>query len=113
MNAELGLAMTIGVSLGLSTILVWVLRRPLRQVINALCSSGESTQFWVAFTTVMLFIAPLFFALFTFDPAPRFPAVWVLRSTLLATLFGASTALLVVGIKIASSTPKSGVPASH
>lgn len=105
MNAELGLAMTIGVSLGLSTILVRVLGTPLRQVIDSLCSSGESTRFWVSFTSVMLFIAPLFFALISFDPAPRFPAVWVLRSTLLATLFGATAALLVVGFKIARASP--------
>jgi hypothetical protein len=113
MNAELGLTMTIVVSLGLSTMLVQVLKAPLRQVINVLCTSGEATQFWVSFTSVMLFISPLFFALFTFDPAPRFPAAWVLRSTLLATLFGASVALLVVGIKIASSSPKAGDRAAH
>jgi len=105
MNAGLGLAMTIVVSLGLSTVLVQVLRQPLRQVINGLCSSGESTQFWVAFTSVMLFIAPLLFALYSFGPESDLDAVSVLRSTLLATLFGALTALLVVGIKIASASP--------
>jgi hypothetical protein len=113
MNAGSGLAMTIGVSLGLSSILVWVLRMPLRQVINALCTSGDSTQFWVAFTTVMLFIAPLFFALVSFGPAAGLDAVQVLRSTLLATLFGASTALVVVGLRIASATPKSGGSVAH
>lgn len=105
MNAGLSLAMTIGVSLGLSTILVRVLGTPLRQVINALCTSGESTQFWVLFTSVMLFIAPLIFALYTLSPDAGLTAVQVLRSTLLATLFGVSTALLVVGIKIARASP--------
>ena len=113
MNAGLSLAMTMGVSLGLSAVLVRVLGTPLRQVINALCTSGESTQFWVSFTSVMLFIAPLFFALYTLSPDAGRDVVQVLRSTLLATLFGASAALLFVGLRIASATPKAGVPSSH
>lgn len=105
MNAGLGLTITVVVSLGLSTVLVRVMGHPLRDVIDALCSSRESTRFWVAFTSVMLFIAPLFLALVTFGPNRALDLVQVLRSTLLSTLFGASVALLVVGIKIASASP--------
>jgi hypothetical protein len=61
----------------------------------------------------MLFIAPLFFALASFGPTYRIDAVDVLRSTLLWTLFGASVALLTVGLKIATATPKSGATSSH
>lgn len=113
MNAGLGLTMTMVVSLGLSLALVQVIKAPLRQVINALCSSGEATQFWVSFTSLMLYIAPLFSALFSFDPESQLPAVIVLRGTLLATLFGASAALIVVGIRIASASPKSRDPVAH
>jgi hypothetical protein len=106
MSAGMSLLMAIVISLCLSAILVYVLSTPLRRVLDALCTSGEASQFWVAFTAVMLFIAPLVFSIFALSVDGGLDAVRVMRSTLLATLLGASTALLVVGFKIAGASPR-------
>jgi hypothetical protein len=106
MNAGLSLLTTVAISLILSTILVNVLAVPLRRVLAALCSSGEASGFWVSFTSVMLYIAPLLFAVFTVRPGADLDVVSVARTTLVATLFGAFLALLVVGFKIADASPR-------
>lgn len=113
MSSGLSLLLAIVVNLGLSVILVYVMSVPLRRVLNALCESGEATQFWVSFTSVMLFIAPLLFAVYVVSPDAGLGAAQIVRRTLLATLFGASTALLIVGFKIAGAAPRPGAKASH
>jgi hypothetical protein len=102
----MSLLVAVVLSLGLSAILVYVLSAPLRQVLNALCASGESSRFWVSFTSVMLFIAPLLLAVLAISPRADFAVAQVLRTTLISTLLGSSLALTVVGLNIASSTPR-------
>jgi hypothetical protein len=101
----MSLLLAVVVSLGLSAVLVYVLSAPLRQVLNSLCASGESSRFWVSFTAVMLFIAPLLFAVLALSPRADFSLAQVLRTTLISTLFGSTLALTVVGLRIASATP--------
>ncbi len=111
MNAGLSLMVAVVISLILSTILVYVLSAPLRRVLAALCSSGEASGFWVSFTSVMLFIAPLLFVVFTVRPGSGLDVVSVTRTTLVAALLGAFLSLLVVGFKIADASPRRTNPA--
>jgi membrane-associated phospholipid phosphatase len=106
MNALMGLMLTVTVSLMLSTILVKVLSHPLQSILAQLCPSTDASRFWVAFTAVMLYIAPLLFAMFfsSFEPVQDVAAL--VRSTLVTTLVGASAALIVVGYNIANARPR-------
>ena len=108
MSAGLSLMLAVVVSLGVSAILVWVLSKPLHRVLDALCSSGESSQFWVSFVSVMLFVGPLLLSVVVFSPLDGQDAVRVLRTSLVATLFGAFVALMVVGLRISYAAPRSG-----
>ena len=113
MSAGLSLLLAIVVSLGLSAILVYVLSVPLHRVLNALCTTGEATQFWVSFTSVMLFIAPLLFAVYAVSPEAGLGAAQVVRRTLQATLLGSSVALTAVGLKLTGATPPPRATASR
>ncbi|HEY7741061.1 MAG TPA: hypothetical protein VIB01_10660 [Steroidobacteraceae bacterium] len=102
MNPLVPLATAITVSLVLSSAILFAITRPLRRVLARLCRDGESTSFWVAFTAVMLYIAPLFFAVFwtpiyLTEPVPAF------RTALVSALFGAFAGMLVIGYKIAGA----------
>jgi hypothetical protein len=90
----------------MSTLLVRVLTRPLRQILAQLCPGHDGTVFWVAFSGVMLYVAPLMFALiFTRIPAEPIP-VDILRSSLASSLTGAFAALLVIGYQISRPRPR-------
>ena len=102
MNEFTALFTAIGISLLVSTVIVVAIARPLRQILALLCKGGESTSFWVAFTAVMLYVAPLFIAVF-WTPIFDTPPVYALRTALASALFGAFVGLLVVGYKIAAA----------
>ena len=104
MNEFAPLIISIVVSLLLSTAILAAIVKPLRLVLAQLCKDGQSTQFWVAFTAVMLYVAPLFFAVF-WTPVFQTTLVQTLRVSLVAALFGAFAGLLVVGYKIAGARP--------
>jgi hypothetical protein len=106
MSALMALMTTIVVSVTLSTILVRVLSQPLHQLLVQLCPTGEASRFWVAFTAVMLYVAPLLFAVYFPSLENGAQLASVMRATLEAALFGAFAALLVVGYKIASARPQ-------
>jgi hypothetical protein len=93
-------------SLLLSTVLVRVLSTPLRSILKQICPTADAGQFWVAFTSVMLYVAPLFFAVFSQSLIDGVEIAQVVRQALVAALFGAFAALLVVGYKIASARPQ-------
>jgi len=98
------LLLAIAVSLLVSTSTLIAIIRPLRRVLGVLCKSGESTPFWVAFTMVMLYIAPLFLAVF-WSPIFDSSAVYVVRNALGSALFGTFVGLIVIGSKIAGARP--------
>jgi hypothetical protein len=103
MSALMALVIAILVSITLSTILVRVLSQPLHQVLAQLCPTGEASRFWVAFTAVMLYVAPLLFVVYFPSLNDGADVATVVRATLAAALFGAFAALLVVGYKIAGA----------
>jgi hypothetical protein len=103
MSSLLALGLAVLVSVTLSTVLVQVLWRPLQSVLQHLCPSADASRFWVAFTAVMLYVAPLLFATFFPPLNSGVDLARVLRSTLMAALLGAFVSLLVVGYNIANS----------
>jgi hypothetical protein len=101
MNELYSLISAIAVSLLVSTAILLTIVKPLRQILAQLCKSGEATPFWVSFTIVMLYVAPLFFAVM-WAPIFNSTTVHALRTALVASLFGAMVGLLIVGYKLAN-----------
>ena len=105
MNQLLALSIAISVSLVLSTIIAVVMTEPLRGVLKQLCLDGNASAFWIPFTTVMFYVAPLLFTtLFEGTVVPPDP-VNVVRTALASSLFGSFAALLVVGYQISRARP--------
>lgn len=105
MDKLLGLGLSVLVSLLLSTLLVAVLSRPLRAVLQQLCPGRDATAFWVAFTAVMLYVAPLFFTALWGGSISLTDLAASLRTALTASLFGSFSALLVVGYQVSRARP--------
>lgn len=102
MNELYPLISAIVVSLLVSTAILLTIVKPLRQILAQLYKSGEATPFWVSFTIVMLYVAPLFSAVM-WTPIYQTSMVHSLRSALIATLFGAIVGMLIVGYKLANA----------
>ena len=100
MNPILALSIAISVSLALSTIVVIVMTDPLRGVLKQLCLGNEASAFWMPFTTVMFYIAPLLFTLLFESTVIPPDLVSIIRTALASSLFGAFAALLVVGYQL-------------
>jgi hypothetical protein len=105
MDSLSALALAIVISLVFSTIVMIVMTEPLRGVLRQLCLDNNAAAFWIPFTTVMLYVTPLFFTML-FESAVLVPnLVNTLRTALAASLFGGFAALLVVGYQIARARP--------
>ncbi len=106
LNPINALGIALAISLMLSTCIVAVMVRPLRGVLDDLCPRRLGTSFWVSFTIVMLYVTPLLFTvLFGAMLVPDIVAI--VRAALAASLFGAFSALLVVGYNISRARPAS------
>jgi hypothetical protein len=103
------LGVALAVSLMLSTILVVVLTRPLRLVLTTLCERGEGVSFWVAFTSLMLYLTPLLVTVVRSGGSylQYAPLAEVIRASLSAAVIGAFLALLPVAWQIAQARPRS------
>jgi hypothetical protein len=106
-STVLGIALF--VSLALSTILVVVLTRPLRLVLTTLCERSEGVSFWVAFTSLMLYLTPLLVTVVRSGGSylEFAPIAEVVRASLSAAVIGALLALLPVAWQISQARPRS------
>lgn len=113
--SSLVLGIALAVSLTLSTILVAVLVRPLRLVLSALCERGEGVSFWVSFTSLMLYLTPLFVTIVRNGGRhlELAPVAEVVRVSLSAAVLGALMALLPVAWQIAHTRPRSLPSPAH
>ena len=107
MSHLLALSISVIVSLFLSTSITIVMMKPLRGVLNQLCPGGHATNFWMSFTTVMLYVTPLLFTLLFVGTVMVADSVNIVRTALASSLFGAFAALLVVGYQISRARPLS------
>jgi hypothetical protein len=98
--SALGLAIV--VSLTFSTVVAVAIRDSLGRVLRQLCLGGS--EFWISFTTVMLYITPLLFTLLFTNVLPA-DLIDTLRSALASSLSGGFAALLVVGYQISRVRP--------
>jgi len=95
------LALSVAISLLVSTAVLFALLRPLQRLLAMLCKSGEALPFWQRFTIVMLYAVPLFFAVLW---APyREDLTSIVRLALAASLFGTIGGLSIIGLKVASA----------
>ncbi len=108
MTSSAVLSIALAVSLTLSTILVAVLAKPLRLVLSTLCERGEGIPFWVAFISLMLYLAPLFITIVRQGGAHLefAPVAEVVRMSLSTAVLGAFVALLPVAWQIARARPR-------
>ncbi len=99
------LALTITVSLTVSTVVTVIMSAPLSDVLRQLCLNHDAATFWVPFKRIMFFVAPLFFSM-VFEPAVQIPSLGnTIRTALASSLFGTFAALLVVGYQVAKARP--------
>jgi len=106
MNSMQTLGICMSISLATSLVLLKSLSQPLRAFIGSLCSDATSTEFWLRFTIVMLFLVPLLSTLSFGTPraymAESFDGGELIRRAVTATLTGEFFAVIGMGFWISS-----------
>ncbi|MGH8310588.1 MAG: hypothetical protein ACRETX_12455 [Steroidobacteraceae bacterium] len=105
MDAIIGFCLAIAVSAALSSAILAALIRPVKLILSELCAGANGARFWVVFTAVMLYIAPLLVTVMMQDPRGPDPWLETVRGAMTSSLFAAVAALLVVGWKLARVRP--------
>ena len=90
-------------TLGLTTVVALVIRRPLHGVLQLVCGTEVSAQFWTTFALVLLVMGPLFLV-FTAAGGATNLADFVRRTVYLVSL-GVIGAFLVMGGAVMLSAP--------
>ena len=104
MSDEMRFLLAVAVSIVISCVVLSVMLKPLRSILAQLCAEATGTQFWLSFTAVMLFLAPLLVTLVGFDPATASTGLGVVRRAAIGALAAAIAALLVIGQRISRSS---------
>ena len=100
----------IAVSLAVSALILLRLQRLLRRIGSETCEQGGSaTEFWVAYTQLMMLIAPLLMVAW-FSRTQSGPLVEQLRSSLGVVLSGQFIGLALVGRAVWRSIVRSPTP---
>lgn len=89
----------IALSIGISTLIIYLLQPVLQALLQEVCHGKTRALFWSTFTRLMLLIAPLLVVLL-FSNSLSGDGIFyanVLRDTLLHILFGQFSGLLIVG----------------
>ena len=90
-------------TLGLTSIVAIVIRRPLHGVLQLICGTEVAAQFWTVFSAVLLVIGPLFLVFVAAGGAASM-ADFVRRAVYLVS-FGIIGALCVMGAAVMLSLP--------
>lgn len=99
MNTFILFGLELAICLGISFILIVLIRPLLRDVLIDTCGTENRAEFWVMFTQLMLIITPLLVVVF-FAPTEAIAQLNVaheLQQTLFRTLLGDFIALSVIG----------------
>ncbi|MGB0747965.1 MAG: hypothetical protein ACPGO3_04410 [Magnetospiraceae bacterium] len=88
-----------GTCLGISAGVLFILRPALEGLLVDLCGKETSSRFWISFTQLMIFIAPLMTVLWM-SVNVRIPAdlIYAARETLMHALFGQFVGLAIIGM---------------
>ena len=92
-----------GLTLGLTTVVALVIRKPLYAVLKLICGGEVSAQFWTTFSLVLLVMGPLFLV-FTAAGGAENLADFVRRTVYLVS-FGIIGAFLIMGAAVMLSAP--------
>lgn len=95
-------AIELFLSLSFSALILVILQPLLTEMLTELCHRDTRAKFWMAFTRLMVFIAPLIVVAFLTDaPDSKYmPLVDVVRGIILHALGGQSAGLVIIGYVI-------------
>ena len=99
----LQLVIAAALTLGLTTVVALIIRRPLHGVLQLVCGTEVSARFWTTFALVLLVMGPLFLV-FTAAGGAANLADFVRRTVYLVS-FGVIGAFLVMGAAVMLSAP--------
>ncbi|MDH5368539.1 MAG: hypothetical protein OEW99_00825 [Gammaproteobacteria bacterium] len=100
------------ICIGISFSVLYLLKPLLRQILIDTCGNQTRAEFWVMFTQLMLFIAPLLIVIF-FAPTQEVTTIHVtevIQATLFRSLLGVFLALTMIGQVIWKSIDTSTEP---
>lgn len=101
MNTIILFTLEIVISISLSTIVVSLLSTPLRNALEDLCPTARQAEFWVAYTRIMLFLAPLMFVMLVDSMThSRQNLVDDMQVSIIAILSGMILGMLIVGMNV-------------
>jgi hypothetical protein len=104
----------VGVTLGVSTMVVVYLRPHLNSVLVDLCGTLERARFWAAFSNVTLVLVPLIFALhYRPEVGPGTAVVLEIGTQLKWALIGLVVSLVALGIVLSSYIPRGGAAGAN
>lgn len=99
MNTLMLFSLEVMLCLGISIVVISLLRPLLRGVLADICGTEQRADFWVMFTSLMLVISPLLVVVYFVPTAASGPVNVAdeIRQTLFRTLLGDFLALSVIG----------------
>ncbi len=98
----------VGITSGVSLIVVAYLRRPLKAILADLCGTAERAKFWSAFSNVTLVLVPLIFVMqYRPELEQGTTAVLEMGTQLSWALVGLAVSVVTLGIVISSFIPRS------
>lgn len=99
MNAIVVFALEVVVSLAVSVVILVKLQALLHRIGNEVCERGSrgATEFWVAYTQLMMVIAPVLLVALFSGAGKHYVLVEQVKSSLSLVLFGQFAGLVLVG----------------
>lgn len=88
------------ISLLLSAISLWVLSKPLINILSDLCPTQKQAEFWLAYTRLMLSISPLLLVLVVDGFVSSQDALTHVKISLMAGLAGLLIGMIIVGRRV-------------
>ena len=88
------------ISMALSALSLWVLSKPLINVLTDLCPTQKQAEFWLAYTRLMLSISPLLLVLVVDGFVDSNDMLTHIRISLMAGLTGLLIGMIIVGQRI-------------
>jgi hypothetical protein len=105
MNTPILALIEILLCLGMSLLLISLLKPLLRDILIETCGTPKRAEFWLMFTQLMLLISPLLLVVFFIptDPLTNINIAKAIKETLFRILLGDFIALAAIGRVIAKS----------
>ena len=100
MNTFTLFSIEIAVSLSMSFITLWLLAKPLVNVLEDLCPTKKQAEFWLAYTRIMLLISPMLLVLMVSLNSKHQNDIDSIKFSLVSSLAGLLLGMLIVGKKI-------------